>query len=230
MTRAVMWCLLSVVAAAAAVLSFAALRDLALLCGFDRGLAWMMPVVVDAGAAAGALIWLGTSSPVRALRFARTLTWVLLASSVAGNAVTHYLAAYGLRPAWWLVVIVSAVAPSVLGSTIHLAVLVGRTAEEVETPAAEPIEQDNSKLLPVAPSLGVAVPAPSQPKRAKTLPAPTDRTVSETKAAALLASGAGRRKLARALDISEHQARVLLEQHAAEKAPNNGVKVLEEAK
>lgn len=75
-----------------------------------------------------------------------------------------------------------------------------------------------------------STPAPSKPKRAKTLPAPTDRTVSETRAAALLASGAGRRRISRELGVSEHQARVLLEQYTAEKTPNNGVKVLEEAK
>src|SRR5690349_28440 len=37
--------LLVVVAAAAAVLSFAALRDLALVCGFSAQLAWLLPLV-----------------------------------------------------------------------------------------------------------------------------------------------------------------------------------------
>ncbi len=97
--------LLAVVATAAAVLSFAALRDLALLCGFSRGLAWLLPVVVDAGAAAGSLVWLGGSAPVRARRFARALALVLLGSSVAANALSHGLAAYGMRPAWWVVVL-----------------------------------------------------------------------------------------------------------------------------
>ena len=54
--RVVLSGLLLVVAAAAAVLSFAALRDLALLCGFAPTLAWLLPVVVDAGAAAGSLV------------------------------------------------------------------------------------------------------------------------------------------------------------------------------
>lgn len=119
-----MWMLLTVVACAAAVLSFSALRDLATLCGFSTRLAWLLPVVIDAGAAAGCLIWLGEYDGGR--RFSRSLTWLLLASSVAGNAVVHGLTAYGLRPAWWLVVLVSAVAPAVLGAVVHLAVLVGR--------------------------------------------------------------------------------------------------------
>ena len=49
--RGTLYLLLTVVAGAAAMLSFAALRDLALLCGFGLRLAWLLPVVVDAGAA-----------------------------------------------------------------------------------------------------------------------------------------------------------------------------------
>jgi hypothetical protein len=138
-----MWCLLAVVAGAAAVLSFSALRDLALLCGFAPSLAWLLPIVVDAGAAAGCLIWLGPDVGGTCIRFARTLTWLLLASSVAGNAVVHGLTAYGLRPAWWLVVLVSAVAPAVLGAVVHLAVLVGRPDR-----LSEPDSSDEGDTLP----------------------------------------------------------------------------------
>jgi hypothetical protein len=146
-----MWVLLAVVACAAAVLSFSALRDLATLCGFSTRLAWLLPVVIDAGAAAGCLIWLGEHDGGR--RFSRSLTWLLLSSSVAGNAVVHGLTAYGLRPAWWLVVVVSAVAPAVLGAVVHLAVLVGRPgarlidAEPKGDLAAEaPASEDASDL------------------------------------------------------------------------------------
>jgi hypothetical protein len=125
--RVVLFGLLGVVAAAAAVLSFAALRDLALLCGFSPQLAWLLPVVVDAGAAAGSLVWLGGWAVSSARRFARALALALLGSSVAANALGHGLAAFALAPPWWVVVIVSAVAPAVLGAVVHLAVLVGRT-------------------------------------------------------------------------------------------------------
>lgn len=123
-----MWTLLAVVAGAAAVLSFASLRDLAAVCGFAPSLAWLLPVVVDAGAAAGCTVWLGQHGPPTARRYSRALTLLLLAASVAGNAVVHGLAAYGARPHWALVVAVSAVAPAVLGAVVHLAVLVGRPA------------------------------------------------------------------------------------------------------
>ncbi len=45
------WLLLVVVAAAAAVSGVAALRSLELLCGFSTELDWLLPVVVDVGAA-----------------------------------------------------------------------------------------------------------------------------------------------------------------------------------
>jgi hypothetical protein len=172
MKRNVMWLLLTVVAAAAAVLSFASLTGLAGLCGFSERLAWLLPVTVDAGAGAGCLVWLGTDSPERARNFARSLTWTLLASSVAGNAVVHYLGAYHLQPPWWLVVAVSAVAPTVLGSVVHLGMLVGR-AEAGQAPGAD---------------------APQGLD-------PVDE---------LLESGAGRRRIAKELGVTEHQARVIM--------------------
>src|SRR3954451_9391612 len=79
--RNALYILLGLVAVAAAVLSFAALRDLALLCGFSPRLAWLLPVVVDAGAAAGSIVWLGGSVAHSARTFARALALSLLALS-----------------------------------------------------------------------------------------------------------------------------------------------------
>lgn len=133
-----MWCLLAVVAAAAAVLSFSALRDLAQLCGFTPGLAWLLPVVIDAGAASGVTVWMGGTAPDVARRYARAQTLLLLASSVTGNAVVHALTAYKLAPAWGLVVAVSGVAPVVLGAVVHLAVLVAQGRTEVGRSVVQP--------------------------------------------------------------------------------------------
>ncbi len=160
--RAALYLLLLTVAGAAAVLSFAALRDLALLCGFAPELAWLLPVVVDAGAAAGSLVWLGGGVALGAGRFARALALTLLALSVAANALGHGLAAYALAPAWWVVVIVSAIAPAVLGAVVHLAVLVGRPlpARHVEAPPAVVPESDTSAavvaVIPVMTDMGQA--------------------------------------------------------------------------
>lgn len=206
MTRATMWALLAVVAAAAAVLSFDALRDLAVLCGFSPRLAWLLPVVIDAGAAAGCLAWLrpgGEISQLQARTFARTLTVVLLASSVAGNGIVHYLGAYTLVPPWWLVVAVSAVAPAVLGAVVHLAVLVGRPDREPTPDSDEPAELDASPL-----PMG-NIPAERDPAA---VPAVNRGTSAADRTAELVASGAGRGRLARELNISQHAARRLLEQ------------------
>lgn len=194
--HSVLFGLLGVVAAAAAVLSFAALRDLALLCGFAPQLAWLLPVVVDTGAAAGSLVWLGGTVAEPAQRFARTLALALLGLSVAANALDHGLAAYELAPAWWVVVLVSAIAPAVLGAVVHLAVLVGR---DESTQADEPI--------------------PYQLTRHAIDAAAPDRTGTEDRGepagepdpvSALIAAGAGRRRLSRELGVTEHEARRLL--------------------
>jgi hypothetical protein len=198
--RRVLFGLLLVVAGAAAVLSFAALRDLAQLCGFSPGLSWLLPVVVDAGAAAGSLVWLGGHAAAAAQRFARALALALLSLSVAANALGHELAAYRLSPPWWVVVAVSAVAPAVLGAVVHLAVLVGRpepTYAEPELPESEDHDLDD-----VLDEHGVSEFWADAPPAANG----TDR------AAVLIAAGVGRRRLARELGMSEHEARQLLAQ------------------
>ncbi|MGQ0479699.1 MAG: DUF2637 domain-containing protein [Pseudonocardia sp.] len=195
MNRAAMWMLLAVVAGAAAVLSFSALRDLAILCGFTPGLAWLLPVVIDAGAAAGCLVWLRTGGEYYyPSRFARSLTWTLLAASVAGNAVVHYLTAYSLTPPWWLVVAVSAVAPAVLGAVVHLAVLTAQSGT-----AGPQIDVDG--LDDPAEGEGIG---PDWWSSAGFADTPDGR------AAELIEAGAGRRKLARELGLTEHEARRLL--------------------
>src|SRR4051794_23238330 len=132
--HATLYLLVAVVAGAAGMLSFAALRDLALLCGFGRGLAWLLPVVIDAGAAAGSLVWLGPATGTEARVFARRLALGLLGLSVAANALGHGLAAYGLLPPWWVVVALSGIAPAVLGAMVHLAVLVGHVERGGDRP------------------------------------------------------------------------------------------------
>lgn len=133
--RLALYVLLGLVGAAAAVLSFSALRDLALLCGFPDELAWLLPVTIDAGAAASSLVWLGPWASAEAKAYGRTLALALLVGSIGGNALAHGLVAYGkasatLRPHWGIVVGVSAIAPIVLGALVHLVVLVGRPESE----------------------------------------------------------------------------------------------------
>ncbi len=215
--------LLAIVAAAAAVLSFAALRDLALVCGFAPQLAWLLPVVVDAGAAAGSLVWLGGRVARPARRFARTLALALLGLSVGANALGHGLSAFGLAPAWWVVVIVSAVAPAVLGAVVHLAVLVGRPASDPDP--GDHVSGDEAHVSIGYELTGQALDAGLLDEQGLSrrwndaLPAAGADT-SDGRAAELIAAGAGRRRLARELDISEYEARRLLRRTRPFAAPS----------
>ncbi|MGH3614941.1 MAG: DUF2637 domain-containing protein [Pseudonocardia sp.] len=223
--RTVLYLLLLIVAAAAAVLSFSALRDLALVCGFAPWLAWLLPVVVDAGAAAGSLVWLGGWSARSARRFARALALALLGLSVGANALGHGLAAFSLAPQWWVVVIVSAVAPAVLGAVVHLAVLVGRPDDPVHGPVGGFAElgghdAGDEHADAVAAGLlderGLSRLWETAPPAAKRI---TERMTTGQRAEALIAEGAGRRRLAQELDISEYQARRLLDEHRTPPGP-----------
>lgn len=114
-------------------------------------------------------------------RQALGMTWALLTISVVLNGTTHYLQAAGTVPSWLLVVAVAAVPPTVLGLCVHLAVgLGGHTDPPVE-----------------------AVAGPVEPVR-------HEETPRVDPVAELIAAGVGRRRLAKELDISEHEARQLL--------------------
>jgi Protein of unknown function (DUF2637) len=278
--RGTLYVLLSVVAGAAAMLSFAALRDLAELCGFTPALAWLLPVVVDAGAAAGSLVWLSRTTAAEARRFARRLALGLLGLSVAANALGHGLAAFVLLPPWWVVVILSGIAPAVLGAMVHLAVLVGRLPQRLTEPA--PAEPDDAAAQeewatpgpmfdapaasptwdPTAAAAGWSPPhwvstdwpptdwppvdwkataeqeihsAQDKPAQDSVVPDPVvpdpgvqDPGVQDPgvpdgsdRAAALIAAGAGRRRLSRELGVTEYEARRLLEQARPATATDN---------
>ena len=214
-TERALYAPLLAVAAAAAVLSFDALRGLALLCGFAPWLAWLLPVTIDAGAGAGAVAWLGRHDGA-GRRFGRWLALALLATSVAGNALGHALAAYATRPHWGVVVAVSAVAPAVLGAVVHLAVLIQRDqAQRADGGSGGDASQSFPTRRHGSPV--VAATPPDQPDTPAPDPAPIDR-VRE-----LVAAGAGRSRVASELDITEAKARTLIGQVRAEwGAPVNG--------
>jgi hypothetical protein len=189
----VTWIGLSVVLAAAAVLSFSALAELAAMVGMSRRLVWLFPVCTDAGVAVSTAVWLSRRHNPDAERFARRLTWTLLALTVAGNAAHQGLAAAGMVPPWWVAVLVGAIPPGVVGAVVHVAVLVGRGANGS---GSEPARQMPPNDHPVV--------------------SPSDVPPWEDRAAQLIAAGAGRRRLAAELGIPEHRARAVLASHRAQ--------------
>lgn len=125
----IVWLGLAVVLAAAAVLSFDELRDLALAVRIDEHLAWLLPITIDAGAAVSCATWLGARTDARSARFASWMTWALLAVTVAGNAGQLGMHAMGILPPWQVAVLVGTIPPAVVGSTVHLLVLLVRTSK-----------------------------------------------------------------------------------------------------
>lgn len=162
------WAGLAVVALAAAVLSFASLRSLAIVCGTPEGLAWLLPLNLDAAAVVATLVWLASEAPEPARWFARTLALGTLALSVAGNATEHFLIAFGIRPPWWAVVAVASVPPVVLGAVAHLVALAAAKGlhlaqapagmvEPTAVPTAYPTGPDMYPTGPTAQPTGTAV-------------------------------------------------------------------------
>jgi hypothetical protein len=189
----VTWIGLSVVLAAAAVLSFSALAELAAMVGMSRTLAWLFPVCTDAGVAVSTAVWLSRRHNPDAQRFARRLTWALLALTVAGNATHQGLAAAGMIPPWWVAVLVGAIPPGVVGAVVHVAVLVGRGTDTSQSPPARPTIEDDHPV-----------------------DSPTVVPPREDRATELITAGAGRRRLAAELGIPEHRARALIASHRAQ--------------
>lgn len=136
----VVWVGLAVVLGAAAVLSFVGLRDLAVAVGLGNldgepsRLAWLLPVSVDAGAAVSCAVWLSGRANEDAEQFARRMTYALLVTTVAGQALHLGMHALGAAAPWWLAVLVGAVAPAVVGGCVHLAVLALR--QDMPAPAS----------------------------------------------------------------------------------------------
>ncbi|MFQ6398962.1 DUF2637 domain-containing protein [Nocardia sp. KC 131] len=150
-----------IIGTAAFVLSFAALRDLAILANTPKQWAWLFPVIVDGTiiqATISALVL--AASPER-----RWFLWVLGTGamvSIAGNSL-HAVAAGRILP-WWASALVAAIAPiSLLVDTHGLAVLF-RAAQHVSAPelvsepvveqaaverAPEPVHASTARIHPV---------------------------------------------------------------------------------
>jgi hypothetical protein len=132
------------VGSAAFALSFAALRQLAIMAHVPAELAWLWPVIVDGTIIQATVsVLVLAASPQR-----RSFLWVLAAGvgvSITGNSVHAALVGHGLP--WWAAALIAAVAPvSLLVDTHGLAVLF-RAAHQDTTPAApEPVVPDSNSI------------------------------------------------------------------------------------
>lgn len=198
---------LAVVLAAAAVLSFDALRGLALAVSIPARLAWLLPVAVDAGAAVSCATWLGRGVPREAARYAAGMTWALLGVTVLGNAGQLGMHAHGITPPWWVAVAVGTIPPAVVGATVHLLVLVTRGDHDqpVQAPTLTLVDPKPAR---VADAVAARTASPAAVAVAVQPTAEVDDLLE--RARELLADGAGRPQLRAKLGITDHKAKQLV--------------------
>lgn len=140
---------MAVAATSATVASFTGLRGLALLTGWPDGLAWLLPVTVDAYAMTSARVWLAPGhTPRAARRFARANGLGAISASITGNAAYHAVQAGLLEVSWPIIVLVGAVPATVLGLTAHLHALRGRTEDTALIPAHPALPVDDAEPVP----------------------------------------------------------------------------------
>ncbi|MGX1762647.1 DUF2637 domain-containing protein [Streptomyces lydicus] len=188
--------IITVIGVAAFVLSFAALRDLAILANTPKRWAWLFPVIVDGTiiqATVGALVL--AKSKER-----RWFLWVLAVGavvSVAGNSL-HAVAAGRILPGW-AAALVAAIAPiSLLVDTHGLAVLF-RAAQHDSAPEPVTASEPTPELVPV-PAAAAAVPARRKKASTRRDPGKVARAV------AMHAEGKKFAEIGRALGISAQTA------------------------
>lgn len=237
----IVWLGLAVVLAAAAALSFDALRSLALAVGIPPRFAWLLPVSVDAGAAVSCAVWLGGRTTETAARFAGRMTRWLAIVTVLGNAGALAMHHYGIDPPWWVAALVGAIPPSIVVASVHLVVLLTRAGDahqdrqEAARPGAEtpgelaelPALDDGAADEWVDPwerwaggespggdhlaTAGDEVSGHHQDRQDGRQDTEHDGDELTARARELVAAGAGRPRLMRELAITDHQARKLLE-------------------
>ena len=167
---------MAAVSLAAAISSYSGLALLADLAGWNHRLALLLPLTIDAYAVTATRVWLSPKTAGRrARRWAKGNAIGAIATSVAGNAVSHAAAAHVFTPTWPVVVMVSAIPSIVLGLITHLWHL-RNTPDPVPATAAVPVAADtarNEQEVP-EPEAVAEVPAPSA--SASTAARSTERT------------------------------------------------------
>ena len=130
------WAGIWLVGGVAAVWSFSALSDLAVLVGYAETIptpwitvriAWGLPISLDALAVVATRIWLRNTAQAVAVFYARRVAWAAIVASTAGNAYNGWLT--GGRIDTVIVGMVPSVALAVL---VHMAVLVVARLQGIE--------------------------------------------------------------------------------------------------
>lgn len=151
---------LAAIVAITIVTSYTTLAELALFVGWSEGMAWLFPAALDALALVACRIWLSHSYPAASRSYAKWVTLIASALSIAGNGVGHLASTGHLQPDLWLVVAVGSVAPASLAVVVHLASLV---TSPVPGRKARHKAADTSSAKP-QPAEARVVPGPAKPR------------------------------------------------------------------
>lgn len=122
------------------IISFDALRTLALACGIRASLSWMFPLIIDGSVLA--FTWATWAFRTRGL--ATWYPWLMLvafsAFSIAGNSLhAHAVPIEGMTLPGWAPGVVMSMPPIALLATTHMIVLAaGRTFDDTPEPAGTP--------------------------------------------------------------------------------------------
>lgn len=165
MRRFLLWLGLTVVTVAAVAASFSTLAGLAAFTGWGHRLSWLLPASLDALGMTACLVWLDGSAGRKSRDYARWLTWVAAGLSIVGNGVGHLASTGHLSQGLLLVVLVGAVPPAALATTVHLIVLVS-SPSPVPVPGAAPVLAEKPKPTVTETS------KPKTPAKPKTPPTP----------------------------------------------------------
>lgn len=173
------------VGAAAFRLSFATLKDLAVLAHIPASDAWLFPLIVDGTillATFGVLVL--ANAPER--RFFVTVLVIGSVVSVAGNSL-HAVAA-GRELPWWASALVAAIAPiSLLADTHGLALLIhAAQRDSAPEPAPAPVVEPATEQVPAEPEREpepVSVPEPEPDPVPDSLPVAEPVRVAELRPA-----------------------------------------------
>lgn len=172
MRRFLLWLGLTVVTVAAVAASFSTLAGLATFTGWGHWLSWLLPASLDALGMTACLVWLDGSAERKSRDYARWLTWVAAGLSIVGNGVGHLASTGHLSQGLLLVVLVGAVPPAALATTVHLIVLVSSPSSQVEDKVAA-VPVPDAAPVPAEKPKTTAVEVSKPKKAAQPKPSPT---------------------------------------------------------
>lgn len=166
------WLGLTVVCVAAVVASFSTLAALAEFTGWAPWTSWLLPLCLDALGMTACLIWLDSSAPKPARKYAAWMTWTAAGLSVLGNGVGHLASTGHLQQGLLLVLLVGSVPPATVSVVVHL-IAVAKPVRPARVAAPAPVKVGDTTKKPTVAKTDTKVADKPKPSSAPAEPKPT---------------------------------------------------------